>query len=84
MDCLPSPTEWSPPSQYAMMLEHVQALRHHLEALESAASQGAVALIAAEPHLVEINARSLDAHELMRLLAALPESEQAALGGEAC
>lgn len=72
LDCLPSASEWSPQSQYLMLLNHIDTLRHHLEGLESAAGEGLQSLIAAGPHLLELNACCLDAHELLKLLASQP------------
>lgn len=85
LDCLPSYDEWSPHTQFALMLDHLQALRHHLDSLEAAASAGANALIAAGPHLIEINRRSHEAHDLLQSLARQPqEALPGAPGSDAC
>lgn len=85
LDCLPSYDEWSPATQFALMLDHLQALRHHLESLEAAAGSGAKALIAAGPHLIEINSRSHEAHDLLQSLARQPqETLQGVPGSDLC
>lgn len=68
LDCLPSPEEWSPESQLAFLRDHLHAIRHHLEAFESAGDDLA-GMHTAIPHLMEINLRSHDAYDLLRLLA---------------
>ena len=82
LDCLPSPEEWSPGSQYLMFKEHLQALRHHLEQLEHAAQSSAQELVQQGPHLKEINQRCLDANDLLEALSKQPEYILAALSPE--
>lgn len=82
MDCLPEASEWSAQSQYAMLLDHLQALHHHLQALESAPD--ALSLITEMPHLVELNARCLEAHSLLKALALQPQHTLKSLSRQAC
>lgn len=84
LDCLPTPSEWSPRSQYAMLLDQLQSLRHHLEALETAAGTGVSALLAAGPQLLELNTCCLDAHALLTSLASLPAETLRALEAAQC
>lgn len=67
MDCLPEASEWSAQSQYAMVLDHLQAMRQHLQTLEAAPD--ALALVAQMPQLEELNARCLEAHDLLKALS---------------
>lgn len=78
LDCLPSPDDWSLESQFLMLMEHLRAMRHHLDTLESAAAISAADLVREGPHLIEMNQRFLDAHEL---LEALSKQSRSALTG---
>ena len=67
MDCLPEASEWSAESQYAMIQDHLLAMREHLQTLEAAPD--ALALVAQMPQLEELNARCLEAHDLLKALS---------------
>ena len=84
LDCLPTAAEWSPQSQFALMLDHLHALRHHLDELESAATRSAAELITAMPHLEELNSRSHEAHTLLRQLAGQPQDVLQTLRSGGC
>lgn len=81
-DCLPVADDWSAPTQIALIQDHLLALRHHLEALEAAVT--AEALLQALPHLTEINARSLEAHDLLQALRRRPAQEWKELKVKPC
>ncbi len=67
-DCLPHASEWSANTRYLMLTDHLEALEHHLEHLKNAHSEGFPSLVAAIPHLHEINERCLEAQVLIKLL----------------
>lgn len=73
MDCLPEASEWSAQSQYAMIQDHLQAMRQHLQALEAAPN--AQVLVAQMPQLEELNARCLEAHDLLKALSKQPQDK---------
>ncbi|MGV3526949.1 MAG: hypothetical protein ACO1RX_22220 [Candidatus Sericytochromatia bacterium] len=76
LDCLPTPNDWSPATQYLLLREHLAAMRSHLDSLQGAAD--AAQLVQAAPELNELNARCLEAHTLLQSLATLsPERLQA-------
>lgn len=83
LDCLPPASDLSPESQYLLTIDHLQAMRHHLEAIEKALAAGAASLIAAMPHLAEISNRSHDAHDLLQALSRQSNETLSALGGRA-
>lgn len=67
-DCLPHASEWSAHTRYLMLTDHIEALEHHLKHLQDAQAEGFHSLIAAAPHLHEINERCLEAQVLVKLL----------------
>lgn len=79
MDCLPEHNEWSAGSQWLLLQTHLDALQEHLQALQSAVATGPQALIAAEPHLHEIQQRSLEACDMLQVFKKLPAERLQAL-----
>jgi hypothetical protein len=73
MDCLPPPEQWSLKSRWLMIQEHLEALRWHLEKLETTAT--ARELIAAREHLREICLRGAEAHSELEQLNQLPQAQ---------
>ena len=67
-DCLPHASEWSANSRYLMLTDHIESLEHHLKQLQKAQAEGFDTLLAAAPHLHEINERCLEAQVLIKLL----------------
>lgn len=82
-DCLPQADDWSPKSQFLMLQEHLEAMRHHLEVLETASAQNAWQTVQEAPHLQELNQRCLEAHDLLQALARQPETLLKSLQSEA-
>lgn len=80
LDCLPDPDSWSPASQYAFLLDHLEAMQHHLEQLREAAHTGLDALEKQQHHFPELQQRCLEAHHQLSQLLQLPSEQRAHLG----
>lgn len=64
MSCLPGAREWSEATRLALIADHLEALRAHVQALEAALSAGPQALPDAAHHWQEICQRGVEGHEL--------------------
>jgi hypothetical protein len=64
MSCLPGAGEWSEATRLALIADHLEALRAHIQALEAALSEGPQGLLDARHHWQEICQRGVEGNEL--------------------